>query len=635
MTTSTKRAREDSSAASSVSVLKKQHDDLFIEITKRLNYTADGDAHAALLANFAHLRLSGSDPNLFKDALDEAFIFIGEGLSRAHAQGACRETNPALLDKWHIAFQLRTAILHASPLHVNVDPDVDSSLQYYPGLPNVEKVEILSPVVLRQEDETFWQSCLEVSKERKVCCVGVPGIGKTTTTFHLIKTLIMEEMKTVVYAIQQPPPVKSVYMKFVPVLKDAAVNVVDITVNCVQSDQDPQSIFHWSDGDYYIVDPGNTKVSCDVSFGKNIHLVLVSSCDSRHWGQNEFGKMRSRAGRPSLEGIHDVSEIIAGLATQQNSEDTTTRTFGGMFVYCRTWALKDIIDCRHLLGLDKVTPETICSRYRVTGGSVRKILDYKDDTTVRQTVETALDNLPDKTIHALADGRCHGAFDVTAPESCLVSVEPDEGNSSHYHLFITSDLAEEVIAEKHLKLAWYAVLNEDNSGNQGNLFKAFVRHKLAAPIELKMGRYSSPNAPSNGNKKTKKNYLPSSTVISLQARRKIVRVINLAESVKRTASDDTLFYSKDESEPLIDMICRFDRGFLAVQVTIRRKHDAETAKIAALVNALALGEGEKLVIVYAVPQNRLAEFETAPVNPLLGQTYLAEKVEIYHLAIDD
>lgn len=188
----------------------------------------------------------------------------------------------------------------------------------------------------------------------------------------------MEEMKTIVYAIQEIPPMKTVYMKFVPVLKDAAV--VDIAVNCVQSDQDPQSIpvFNWNDGDSYIVDPGKTKVSCDVSFVKNVHLVLVSSCDNLHWGQNEFLEMRSRGGRPSLEGIHHVSEIMARLATQQDSEDTTTRTLGGRFVYCRTWALKDIIDCRHLLGLDKVTPKTICSRYRVTGGSVRKILDYKD-----------------------------------------------------------------------------------------------------------------------------------------------------------------------------------------------------------------------------------------------------------------
>lgn len=114
-------------------------------------------------------------------------------------------------------------------------------------------------------------------------------------------------------------------------------------------------------------------------------------------------------------------------------------------------------------------------------------------------------------------------------------MEPNEGNSSHYHLVNTSNLVEELIAEKHLKLAWYAVFNEDNSGNLlGNLFGAFVRHKLAAPIELKMDRYSSPTAPSKGNKKTRKNYLSSSTVISLWVRRKIVRVIDLAESVKRT-----------------------------------------------------------------------------------------------------
>ena len=146
-----------------------------------------------------------------------------------------------------------------------------------------------------------------------------------------------------------------------------------------------------------------------------------------------------------------------------------------------------------------------------------------------------------------------------------------------YRSVICSDLAEEMIAERHLKLSWYAALDAGNSGNLGNLFESLVRSKVSKQVELAMDHDSSPDRPPQGSKDREKNYKQSSTVICF-SNRIIERVTNLAESV-RNGSIDRLYYSRDESEPLIDMICQSDRGFLAIQATIQTQHDAATNKI--------------------------------------------------------
>lgn len=635
-----KRAREDDSSTAAakalhISHLKKQHDDLFIEITKGLDYVQDDGAHAALLANssFAFLGLDRSmDRSSLKFVLEEVFLKSGAQLAREHVGEEHDPSLPtAFFVKWHIAFQLRTALLNASLCPVDIDNVSPSSLEYYPGLPNLETLERLSPVVLREEDRRFWENCIEVSKERKVCGIGIPGIGKTTTTFYLIKTLVFREMQTVVYVIQQINPKDTVYTKIVPVVEDGAV--VDVEVTCAKGESGPLSVHSWSDGNYYVVDPGNTKFSCDPSppFLHNVRVIIVSSCDNRHWGDREFSKMRSRAGKaaPPPSPDEDVHAILARAHLHDDSP-----TLGGTFVYGRSWALTEIIACKRLFRklLDATTDEAICSRYRVTGGSLRMMLDYPY-SEFENRVQRAVTRLSDRTINELADGVYAKAFNPECPESCLVSVEPVEDMPSQYHLTISSDFAEEKIAEKRMQVSWYAVLDEDNSGNRGNLFEAFIRNKLAGPVEsLTMERQSSPDAPTTGKDK-RKNYVASDKTFSLPGRRSLCRVTNLAESVKK-GTVDTLFYSKDEFERLIDMICRIDEGYLAVQVTIRKQHDAGVDKIDRLVNDLALGPGKKLFLVYCLPQNRLADFETSPVNPLFGRPDLAEKVEIYHVAID-
>mmetsp|Transcript_6781 Transcript_6781/g.18953 ORF Transcript_6781/g.18953 Transcript_6781/m.18953 type:complete len:633 (+) Transcript_6781:153-2051(+) len=626
----TKRARDASTAGNAlqdIQQLKRKHHVLFREISKRLNYASDDGAYTGLIENkdLEYLNFSNLAREQLSAYLQFAFFNIGNGLAKSSAP---TETDQSpLLKQWNTAFALRAAFLYASLQPVGGS----SALECYPALPNPEQFEPLTPVILRQEDKFFWESCMRLSVHQKVCGVGAPGIGKTTTTFHLLKTIIMEKMAPVVYAVQQLSPNKTVYMKFVPIVKDGTV--VDITVSCVESDRGPKSALEWQDGNYYVVDPGVTKVSCDVNFDNRVHIILVCSCDDSHWGKNEFTKMRSRGRKLLNNGFDEDVNSAFKRHMQMGHDNGSGRTLGGNFVYCSSWKLKDVIGGKHLLGLSDLTDATICSRYRVTGGSVRKIIAFTSEKQEKKKIENALSKLLDHTVHELADGRCNSAFDASAPESALVSVEPDENAPSEYRLVICSDVAEEIIAVRRLKLSWYALLDEDNSSNRGNLFESFVRHKLSRALELKMDRDSSPFLPPKASKDKKKNYTQSSTVLKFPERT-VVRVTNLAESVRNSQSD-LLFYSRDESEPLIDMICRFERGFLAIQVTIQPTHTAKAAAIRELLDALNLSDNEKLVIVFATPSNRLKNFKTAPVNPLLEHQDLAEKVEIHHVGITD
>ena len=53
---------------------------------------------------------------------------------------------------------------------------------------HIQKVDI----VIRNNTEPFWESCLEVvdakdnNNRTRVCAIGAPGIGKTTSTAYLI-----------------------------------------------------------------------------------------------------------------------------------------------------------------------------------------------------------------------------------------------------------------------------------------------------------------------------------------------------------------------------------------------------------------------------------------------------------------
>lgn len=106
----------------------------------------------------------------------------------------------------------------------------------------------------------------------------------------------------------------------------------------------------------------------------------------------------------------------------------------------------------------------------------------------------------------------------------------------------------EKVAEKFLKLSWFAGLDEDNAGsNRGNLFEALVRTKFSRLIELAMHRQSLSQVPKNARANQRKNYIDCSKGIRLNSKMTIVRVSELINDVKAATSKNKLSYSKHES----------------------------------------------------------------------------------------
>ena len=56
-------------------------------------------------------------------------------------------------------------------------------------------------IVIRNITEPFWKACLaenDASYPERVCAIGTPGIGKTTSTAYLIRMLLMRSKPTTI-----------------------------------------------------------------------------------------------------------------------------------------------------------------------------------------------------------------------------------------------------------------------------------------------------------------------------------------------------------------------------------------------------------------------------------------------------
>ena len=201
---------------------------------------------------------------------------------------------------------------------------------------------------------------------------------------------------------------------------------------------------------------------------------------------------------------------------------------------------------------------------------------------------------------------------------------------------LNSDCVEEQLSKKYHKSSWYAILDEDNSGNRGNLFEAYLRAKFSqasvtfSSVETRESLRKKPA----GKKNEKKNCRPVSNHITVGSARTVVQVSNMIAAVRNDETKENMYYSKNEREPLIAMIFRAEDGFYSIQATISENHQCEAEKIRTLKRELGLGVGMTLRIFYAAPLSRYKNFATSPVNTLLEQADLGNVV-ICHIGVLD
>ena len=93
--------------------------------------------------------------------------------------------------------------------------------------------------VIRNITESFWLKVIEATEINRVCAVGTPGIGKTTTTFILIR-LLLEQNKTVVYHVRRKENKGYLYM-FTPTFNKST----NIGIKVIE-----EAKFHYMDNEF-------------------------------------------------------------------------------------------------------------------------------------------------------------------------------------------------------------------------------------------------------------------------------------------------------------------------------------------------------------------------------------------------
>lgn len=520
------------------------------------------------------------------------------------------------------AIEIRNAILRTELQNIG-DEEYKSSagMMVYEGfVPDLQNPGTTTRIVIRDEDRRFWNRCIELCLDgHPVCGVGNPGIGKSTTAFFLLQKIVRELHCPVIYTIRKSKETEATtdtFYEIVPVLDNTA-QLADLTLTLynIPSNEKSDRIPSMNNPEaFYVVDPGKFKGSCDdTDDGYEARFLMSASNESDHWGGKNFTKTR----KPATQSMVDI----------------VTAKKGGELVYGSLWTGRQVLLAQPHVA-PSLTDAELLDRFRMVGGSLRDILYNNNENFVSQ-VDSAL-HLDATTVQELVEGSYRFAFDSSSPSSVLIGVRPsDDQRLTNFKILLRSDYVEERLAHKYLRTSWYSVLNEGNVGNRGNLFESHVRRKFSlGPVffSKEEARESLRTLPAIRKGNEKKNYAPVDNGITVGSARGIVRSANMVVSVREDQTHNHLYYSKNEREPLVDMIFRVDGGFDSIQATISKKHDCETEKIWRLKTELALDDSATLRIFYAVPLCHYAEFVTEGVNPLFSHQDLSN-VRIYHVGV--
>ena len=194
---------------------------------------------------------------------------------------------------------------------------IELIMQPYEDIPNSDNMRVLNNVISFEGTSTrnviirghiteeFWQSVIDATEDYRVCALGSPGIGKTTSTCILIR-LLLQQKHTVLYHVRRLKNNGFVYM-FIPALEPSS----NCDVKVFRENQ-----FDYIDDEfnntYYVVDPGKTNDNCDLDADFEGKVIIVSSPNQGHWGNSEFEKERDGvSGTFRFYPVWEVHELLA------------------------------------------------------------------------------------------------------------------------------------------------------------------------------------------------------------------------------------------------------------------------------------------------------------------------------------
>jgi hypothetical protein len=424
---------------------------------------------------------------------------------------------------------------------------------------------------------------VDESDAKRVCAVGSPGIGKTSTTPILIKKLLSrEEDTTVVYIMKSGD--YNWYYQFAKKNGEIAVSLFPAehaagAIDCLR-DKDT----------YYIVDPGASKDNVNPDVHVTAKVIINASPDSRHWGGNDFTK----------DTHHDH----------------------GTFRYYPMWSLDELIAAAQYISKCEIPstglPTWVAERFRHFGGVPRHVFAEKEMfDSAMGNIDDGLKKLnKDHAISLALNKSDLDSNDPTQPESSLMGyVKPDAAvNYKKRRPAVISEYVAELVWNEYMGVLWSRMLGSKERSTLGHGFEAYVRRFLPHAANASARNFVCRLALEARNPQRERNFLqlPQCTEIRL-----CLDIGTAMCDSKKAREERVIFHSVSEQFPLVDFCFKDGKIFYAVQVTVATSHDSSKKKIKHFADSLNMTRGEELKLIYAVPLDRFTsekKFATSPVS---------------------
>lgn len=482
---------------------------------------------------------------------------------------------------------------------------VDENAQTMTVLENLLWVNgCATDLVIRTCTIPFWKACVELVdhdtgewQNYRVCTVGSPGIGKTTSTSVLIYMLLKQE-KTVLYHMRG----KGWIYEFRCTVLSPATETEPQKHSCAckvyNENSFPQGIPSTNDKSvYYIVDPHMKRDSCNPSDSFKAKVIIVSSPNNLHWGGSAFGKRRS-----------DIEPVR-----------------GGLLRYYPLWTLEELLDGRRSLNNSSGTnldEKEVKRRYVQVGGVPRNV--FRADHEYTQALSdqsTALADLTEAQVQRLAmrSNSPIVSHDSSDPKGALIGYKPREGETSFAVLdpCFVSFAVEKRVYEIHLNNVWEDIFN---AADHGPAFEKFT-WMLMVGHEKRSFDMRAPE----GEKDMERP--PNSMAVLLggcsgwRIERNIVAAALMNPGV--------LFLPTDRQHEFIDFVYaeKNDDGQMhvhAFKATVAASHKAKKVGIKNFETALQVVQQDsdnndqddvQATVYFLVPSSRYQDFKTDPVVP--------------------
>jgi hypothetical protein len=431
-------------------------------------------------------------------------------------------------------------------------------------------------VVLRNITESFWLKVIETTEKKRVCALGTPGVGKTTTTCILIR-LLLEQNKTVVYRVRNDERDGYAYM-FIP--SSDIVGHVDVQV--IQ-----ERLFLSSDIEvdkpsiYYVVDPGLTKSNCNLRTDFKGKVIIIASPDERNWGGAGFRKDR--------DGVM------------------------GTFLFFPVWNLLELSNAGPYIN-PNITMDDIEDRYQKVGGIPRHIFgDIDEFAMVLDDQETAINGLSEIHVRRLALGNIASAqtFGMDQPKSILMVYQCSDPNFKKFTVSVASSRVAQLLVQSHKTVLWNVIL--DKGGTRGSTaWQAFELYCQNLMLGSKSKNYFDYKYHDGTILQEEPKFSGSSIQLGNCTKIKETRE-SLIVAAKREGNEHIVFHSSYNNYPLYDFLYRKANIFYAFQVSIGKTHSCQPHQLKAAIDEA--GDDYVFLLHYLTFDERYDNFKLDPVNP--------------------